>query len=391
MNLKIPPVESLKRPVVSATFRIATPMYLHGADTGEVVERILPQSVKGALRFWWRAVHWADYLSEAESALREESRQTQDKKAHALALLAKADARLWGAADEAIGQGQALMQLGLDDGGMKTGQMHTPPYLRGMGINKNSPALLPGQKFTLDIHLKSSADDLERDREQVRRTLQAFGLFGGLGSRARHGLGSVQLVELDGVRFDTWQAQQDAIAKLLQHGQKAKGEPPYTALSEQTRCYFIERNTTAEVLNEISQELMTYRSGFSEDADAILAVAQGGQAPANRPVRAVFGLPHNYFFKDEGVKAQVDGWYPEAKEKLRRASPLFIHAAEFQGKATGVLTLFPADFLPESGDGSARLHIFAKGKKATPAFKPDWDVIKQFLMHELTDAKRIQP
>jgi len=40
---------------IKATYKIVTPMFLGGADHEE---EIRVPSIKGALRFWWRALAW---------------------------------------------------------------------------------------------------------------------------------------------------------------------------------------------------------------------------------------------------------------------------------------------------------------------------------------------
>ena len=72
------------------------------------------------------------------------------------------------------------------------------------------------------------------------------------------------------------------------------------------------------------------------------------------PRRAVFGLPHNYFFSD---KKQVE---VTAVKSERRASPLFIHIHELaNGQCVAVLTVLPARFL-QNGDS---LKVKVKDKK----------------------------
>lgn len=41
---------------ITATYRIVTPMFV--GDANQQATEISPQSVKGALRFWWRALNW---------------------------------------------------------------------------------------------------------------------------------------------------------------------------------------------------------------------------------------------------------------------------------------------------------------------------------------------
>ncbi|MBK6900382.1 MAG: type III-B CRISPR module RAMP protein Cmr1 [bacterium] len=56
-----------------ARFRIITPMFIGGANQ-DPEDGIRPPSVKGMLRFWWRALNWWRFLDAAKNdvvALRE--------------------------------------------------------------------------------------------------------------------------------------------------------------------------------------------------------------------------------------------------------------------------------------------------------------------------------
>ncbi|MGH8498283.1 MAG: type III-B CRISPR module RAMP protein Cmr1, partial [Methylococcales bacterium] len=81
---------------ITATYRIVTPMFIGNADQ-TTDDRIRPPSVKGALRFWWRALNWGRFRSADADALRE---------------LHKEEARLFGiAADEERGGEQGCFLL----------------------------------------------------------------------------------------------------------------------------------------------------------------------------------------------------------------------------------------------------------------------------------------
>ena len=45
---------------LTAEFKIVTPMFIGGADQSPS-DGIRPPSVKGALRFWWRALNWGKF------------------------------------------------------------------------------------------------------------------------------------------------------------------------------------------------------------------------------------------------------------------------------------------------------------------------------------------
>lgn len=63
--------------IIEASFEIVTPMFIGGADPSDSPE-LRPPSIKGALRFWWRALQWGMCLEKTashEAALNELHRQ----------------------------------------------------------------------------------------------------------------------------------------------------------------------------------------------------------------------------------------------------------------------------------------------------------------------------
>ena len=51
--------------VIRATYRIVTPMFI--GDVEQHATGISPASVKGALRFWWRALNWGSIRTDTRS------------------------------------------------------------------------------------------------------------------------------------------------------------------------------------------------------------------------------------------------------------------------------------------------------------------------------------
>ena len=69
--------------ILTATYRVVTPMFLGGADPLREAELRVP-SFKGALRFWWRAIMWSEVLDlvrlrQCEAALFGSSEAGQSK------------------------------------------------------------------------------------------------------------------------------------------------------------------------------------------------------------------------------------------------------------------------------------------------------------------------
>lgn len=49
--------------ILEAEYEIVTPMFIGGAAQHEQPE-LRPPSIKGALRFWWRALYWAECVQQ---------------------------------------------------------------------------------------------------------------------------------------------------------------------------------------------------------------------------------------------------------------------------------------------------------------------------------------
>jgi len=85
--------------VLTATYHIVTPMFIGNGE--QKADSVRPPSIKGALRFWWRALNWGKCLSEGGT------------ESEALKHLHQQESALFGsAADEAgSGQGRFLLRV----------------------------------------------------------------------------------------------------------------------------------------------------------------------------------------------------------------------------------------------------------------------------------------
>lgn len=412
---------------LQATYRIVTPMFIGGANQTPD-DGIRPPSVKGALRFWWRALNWGRMRAAANC----------DEVA--LALLHQEESTLFGnAVDEdksrPSGQARFLLQVSEETrNGIPNNANDGHKYMLGQGLMKPNgqyqrQALSSGE-FTVRLRLHQSTD--EQKRRQVLQALLAWGLLGGLGSRSRRGVGSVAIESVIGAESPPPIPQ-----SIDQYGESLKwlglptscALPPYSAFSEHSRMDNSVSGTDAwALLNGVGLEMMRYRGwgfdpgggihrvagepaeqNFPGDHDEMLRAVQG-TSPSLLPCRAVFGLPHNYFFKSEFKKLKAKkeaeltagsnplpaaearnrakGWAsarskaelaPETTHQMRRASPILIHAHSFpDGKAAIIQTLLPAAFLP----ANERVRVEAKrlpgGHALVPA-RAGWDVIHTYL------------
>ncbi len=361
MNLE----KNLKPPhIIKATYRIVTPMFI--GDAEQKASGISPQSVKGALRFWWRALMWGK--------IRTNERFNTDNLA--LKELHKQEAELFGSTPDEKTQigGQGRFSLRVDfTQEPKTIRVNDIQgaglsYFLGIGLSRESTrcALAAGQTFQVNL----TYFDLKDHQANLIKALMLFGLVGGLGSRARKGWGSVTLESLT-VGSEAIDIPHDINAyqawlKTLINEQTLSQLPRFTAFSTKTRidisCAAKSPTTAQSLLNEVGENQQLYRSygqkgkvngksaeqNFSEDHDLVEKVIRTYRTvqPSAIPKRAIFGLPHNYYFSSTKGKADLA---PAEPNRSRRASPLIIHAHQFSDKSVAIVQiLMPAVFLPEN-------------------------------------------
>lgn len=321
---------------IEATFKVVTPMFMAGADQSQAELRL--PSIKGALRFWWRALAW-ERLRDIKEIRKEEN-------------------YLFGSADQDVGQAAVLMKLTVLEAedasqkGFDTRRYPGLPYLgygvmdyNGKVINNNGErSYIPSMTFQLSLLFKPKVPP--QHKETVVDALKLFGLVGGLGAKSRKGYGSVMLVSLEH-RGEPWQLPQhlDSLKEALEFFKSRvydTPQPPYTALSVDSNFVLVEgnRNESAlDLLSRIGCEQVLYRSyGYKNRRDYRQPhkVLNGIQAEQNfendhylmegqnvnirYPRRIAFGLPHNYG-QPEHLRVSARGYE-------RRASPLFLHIHE---------------------------------------------------------------
>lgn len=383
---------------IEATYHVTTPLFLGGADN-ETKAELRPPSLKGLLRFWFRAIAWPRLGSIEEVWEKERS--------------------LFGSTKE---QGKFLLFLeerqGLSEGAKgEKWNRHGLAYLGYGAVDRSEtvrPYLRQGSCFTVRLTLKKGLP--EQEVGFLIQTLVALGLFGGAGARSRKGFGSLSLVslEIDGKKEWSGPANIEELREKIRDFlaslglKETSGEtlalPPYTAFSKSTKVYIVRgSNDSLELLNDIGMELLRYRSygresegkhvlpggeiaeqNFAGDHDLILDLLNG--SPISRPPqRAVFGLPHNYFFKSTRQKVIVE---PAGPKDKRRASPLFIHIhALGNGQYAAVFALMPALFLPEGKN----IVISEGRRRQTVPSQVDFGVIETFLNRPGLSSKVVWP
>lgn len=404
----------MKPDVVRVRLETVTPLFLGGADPSACAE-LRPPSIKGVLRWWYRALHpKLNHFEEAEIFGGTGEGQGQASffivvpPGGALRVVKPLEDRSWSAEMAYLGYG--LIRLPTRD-----------ERDRGVrGFLNDRPYIAPGQHF--DIELRFRETDSTRKgsaKREVLNALWALVYFGGLGSRSRRGWGSLRTVQVEGTVPDDclWALDGEDYVKCVQEilG-RFKSDPPaqHTSFSRDARLFIktVDGNWSA-ALAEAGRSLKEARTNhprpsrlYGTDRELVATFlrscepafsdpAQQATAQlARAPRRAVFGLPHNYFFRSRFDAhqrpeiAEFDALGPrgEQREITRRASPLLFHVAAVSRERHTILALFlpTASFLP----GGAVIRGTARTKdestedlkvSCTAPAPPNFDAVVQFL------------
>ncbi len=369
----------------SVQYELTTPGFVGGSRPSDTAELRLP-TFKGQIRWWWRALAWSSYggilddIHRAEAAvfgsaekgrgavvLRKKQRKENVQDSGAL--------RYSNPNRTVVGPGARYLGYGVVKG------------FGDQGGHIERPCVKAGSYLEIEGTLRGTLDP--RAKGLLKDALIALGLFGGVGSRARRGYGSVIVSSLvwggEGIQPP---ANVDELTERIAELARVNGPgglPPYTAFSPHTRVVVVTgRNDPLEMLDVIGAEMIRYRScgrngqtslgeesegRFEDDHDLMKGVVNGGEAETH-PRRAVFGLPHNYYFSSIRRRASVVPSGPS-----RRASPLLIHIHTFPNNTSAaVLTFMPAEFLPGdiSVDGT---HVSV----SSSLWQPIEDFLNRFL------------
>jgi CRISPR-associated protein Cmr1 len=167
---------------------VVTPILGGGHQTRAIddVDVIRAPSVRGHLRFWWRALHAAqhanaDALYQRESALWGGA-ATDDGGRSAVEIRVSVESKPGSpdTSDIDLQQTPGAYALWPARAEKQQGQVVKPP----------APRREPGTKFALTLKVAGT----DTDEAEVKNALRAWILFGGYGGRTRRGLGSLKVI-----------------------------------------------------------------------------------------------------------------------------------------------------------------------------------------------------
>lgn len=376
---------------ITAEFEVVTPMFI--GDGRHKASSIRPSSIKGALRFWWRALNW------------EGINRNSNNEAQALDELRRQEIALFGGVADKSGdiatggQGIASVRVVKQSTHIYDWNNETTAgvgYLLGQGLHHykkgaTRESLSPDSTFTLELVLKNASNEQEL---QLVNVVKVFGLIGGLGSRNRRGIGSVKankIITSNGeLSIPSSPNEYLDELKSVFSSYSSNALPPISAFSSLS---FSDLSTQGDswfsCLDTVGRTQQMYRSYgrasygkphkvgklealkiFSDDHDLVLDIINKRDRDGKHPKRMVFGLPHNYFYASN-QKMDIAGEAPNS----RRASPLFIHIHKLgYGQYIAFQMCIPARFYPEKG----KIKYFQTGRSWN-ASDIDWQVIKDYM------------
>lgn len=155
-------------------------MFLAGAD-GQTPELRAP-SIKGAMRFWWRALNGHLPLADI--------RDKDDKKKIITKGLKTLETEIFGGSGDTVQRSNVIIQV-FPQGKLQTGSHELVPhksFMKGKAFNQENV-------FEVKFILKTNE---HFNKEQLKNLFMLTCYLGGLGKRVRRGMGSVDIVAIDG-------------------------------------------------------------------------------------------------------------------------------------------------------------------------------------------------
>jgi len=249
------------------TFEIETitPMFLSGANQSKAELRAA--SIKGLLRFWWRAL-------QAESDLNE---------------LRKKEAKIFGSSEEGVGGSSFSIRVTYNDE-LRCSTDDLPKHnitvtskSRGQSFPVNILEYLaygpctynkdkkrnvivreyiePGFNFTIRINIVTEAF-----MEEILQTMLVFDLFGGIGSKSRNGYGSFCIKNREAcfkLISNKFAIQEQYTKQNLQKIVKQIESNSYSSFAKGTKIFRTEKsyNTWDKALGEMGKIYRGVRSG----------------------------------------------------------------------------------------------------------------------------------
>lgn len=170
---------------ITFTCRILTPMFLNGAD-GQTPELRAP-SIKGALRFWWRAIHGHLPL--------EDIKDKSDKTKILVKGLKSLETEIFGGSGDKVQRSNVLIQV-MPNSKPQIGVHELvphKPFMKGNAFNEGTTFVV---KLTLLTKLKDENGNICFGPDHLKNIFMLTCYLGGFGKRVRRGMGSTDIIAI---------------------------------------------------------------------------------------------------------------------------------------------------------------------------------------------------
>ncbi len=379
-------------------FEVVTPMFIGGASPNGEAE-IRPPSIKGLLRWWFRALggskKWEARLFGATGIESSESKphptSGRDRVRRKEASKSRVHIRVISGQSFRVKKAKEERFSG-ELGYLGYGPIGWDKEARVM-VNQR-PFIEPGSTFSLQVGMLNLR---QKDYYALLLSIWAFANFGGIGSRSRRGWGSVRIIEAPEKGYLRWtfESSKEFYRYLPRFFNKIQTIfdslpefPEYPEFSQKSRIVVGKELTNhEETLSNIGEIMIDFRKRkYYHDIKRLMIEAEknpnrlsyqwkatGNNIQYSSPVpKAIFGLPNNYMSRTRRGDRNRPPRYPwqisvdavqiygNKKEDInRRASPLLIKIAKWENeKHSWIVTYLPSKFLP---DGAILKLSFPKG------------------------------
>lgn len=285
-----------------------TPMFIAGAD-GRTPE-LRPPSIKGAMRFWWRAMN--GHLSLED--------------------LKKREAEIFGTSDEKVGRSKINIRLKSYDIDSSSDRLPFHPtevrtshksvkinileylaygtykYKKGQGNILVRGYIKPNQKFTIIISIVDN-----KLENEIIKVFQILSTFGGLGSRSRNGFGSFRILSIDD------SVQNDNYYKLQRNNYTSE-LPKYSAFSQ-------------------NMKLWKTKQGYNSWDKALAELGK-----AYKYAREQIDPKHHYE-KRQYIGAPIIAGKKQVSKLDRHSKPYFMTVHYESGKYIGYILYLPSKYV----------------------------------------------
>lgn len=341
-------------PDVTHDIRLVSPAFLAGASQGKADCRLRASSLKGHLRWWWRALHLGllpmDILRRVESSLFGGIHgDGPEASAIDLVLVEREPPRV----EKALLKKGAFLEARHVSLAQK-GRVQGIAYLAyGMSERGRERFVAEGGAWTLELRARAVKIEAgptlsEQDvMAQATAALAFFDAFGGIGARSRKGFGSLDILGLPTLQ----QAKASAEALRRRLGSRPPTDGSEGALAHtdaQFRSFSLEAPTSWVALERIGLALSALAADHKhESAKRILGLPRKIHGPKETP------LDHQSMASHESPQ-KLAGRGPARR---RHASPVLHHLSNDGGVDRWSLKVafFRAPLLLEEAHASTRL------------------------------------